>query len=214
MIILRLKKVKDASIIIEKSSYVILNPTEYKGNWALLFDNKNPIDIEIGMGKGDFIIGMAKRNPNVNYIGIEMFDSVLVRAVQKLENENIPNLKLIRMDANDIGSIFDSEINAIYLNFSDPWPKARHEKRRLTSHNLLSKYDSIFKYDMKIYQKTDNIDLFSFSIESLSTYGYILKKVTLDLYNNMTQDNVQTEYEKRFNEQGVKICRLEAYKKK
>lgn len=202
---MRLKKVKDANIIIENSSYVILNPTEYKGNWISLFDNKNPIDIEIGMGKGDFIIGMAKKNPNINYIGIEMFDSVLVRAVQKLENENIPNLKLIRMDANDIGSVFNNEINAIYLNFSDPWPKARHEKRRLTSHNLLSKYDSIFKYDMKIYQKTDNIDLFSFSIESLSTYGYILKKVTLDLYNNMIQDNVQTEYEKRFNELGVKI---------
>lgn len=211
---MRLKKVKDANIIIENSSYVILNPTEYKGNWISLFDNKNPIDIEIGMGKGDFIIGMAKKNPNINYIGIEMFDSVLVRAVQKLENENIPNLKLIRMDANDIGSVFNNEINAIYFNFSDPWPKARHEKRRLTSHNLLSKYDSIFKYDMKIYQKTDNIDLFSFSIESLSTYGYILKKVTLDLYNNMIQDNVQTEYEKRFNELGVKICRLEAYKKK
>ena len=164
------------------------------------------------MGKGDFIIGMAKQNPNVNFIGIEMYDSVIVRAVQKLENESIPNLKLIRMDANEINEVFDKEIDVIYLNFSDPWPKERHSKRRLTSHNLLKKYDTLFKNDKKIYQKTDNIDLFAFSIQSLSTYGYTLKNVTLDLYNNMIEGNVATEYEKRFNEAGTRICRLEAYK--
>lgn len=213
MIILRLKNVKNASNIIKTSDYIILEPSKNKGKWNIVFNNNNPIDIEIGMGKGDFIIGMAKQNPNINYIGIEMYDSVIVRAVQKLENESIPNLKLIRMDANDIDNVFEKEINTIYLNFSDPWPKERHSKRRLTSHNLLSKYDSLFLGEKKICQKTDNINLFAFSIESLSTYGYVLKNVTLDLYNNMIDGNVATEYEKRFNEKGVKICRLEAYKK-
>lgn len=212
VIILRLKNVKNASEIIKSSNYVVLDPFEYKGKWNKLFSNNNPIDIEIGMGKGDFIIGMAKQNPNINYIGIEMYDSVIVRAVQKLENEYVSNLKLIRMDANEIDKVFEKEVNTIYLNFSDPWPKERHSKRRLTSHNLLSKYDSLFSGTKKICQKTDNIDLFAFSIESLSTYGYTLKNVTLDLYNNMVKGNVSTEYEKRFNEKGIKICRLEAYK--
>ncbi len=212
VIILRLKNVKNASNIIKESSYVVLEPKKIIGKWNDVFENENKIQIEIGMGKGDFIIGMAKQNPNVNFIGIEMYDSVIVRAVQKLENESIPNLKLIRMDANEINEVFDKEIDVIYLNFSDPWPKERHSKRRLTSHNLLKKYDTLFKNDKKIYQKTDNIDLFAFSIQSLSTYGYTLKNVTLDLYNNMIEGNVATEYEKRFNEAGTRICRLEAYK--
>lgn len=211
---MRLKNVRNANNIIMNSSYVILDPFKYKKNWNKVFKNNNPIDIEIGMGKGDFIIGMAKENPNINFIGIEMFDSVLVRAVQKLENEEIPNLRLIRMDANEIDKVFEKEIDKLYLNFSDPWPKKRHEKRRLTSHTLLSKYDNIFDNEKIIFQKTDNINLFAFSIESLSTFGYALKNVTLDLYNNMIDGNIATEYEKRFNEKGVKICRLEAYKKK
>lgn len=211
---MRLKNVRNANNIIMNSSYVILDPSKHKKNWNKVFKNNNPIDIEIGMGKGDFIIGMAKENPNINFIGIEMFDSVLVRAVQKLENEEIPNLRLIRMDANEIDKVFEKEIDKLYLNFSDPWPKKRHEKRRLTSHTLLSKYDNIFDNEKIIFQKTDNINLFAFSIESLSTFGYTLKNVTLDLYNNMIDGNIATEYEKRFNEKGVKICRLEAYKKK
>ena len=212
MIILRLKKVKDASNIIKKSDYIIEEPNNYKGKWNKVFNNSNPIEIEIGMGKGDFIIGMALKYPNINFIGIEMFDSVIVRAVQKLEDKKIDNLKLIRMDANYIEDVFDKEISKIYLNFSDPWPKKRHGKRRLTSHVLLSKYDSIFKNEKVIFQKTDNIDLFSFSIESLSTYGYTLKNVTLDLASSDMKDNVLTEYEKRFNEKNIRICRLEAYK--
>ena len=142
-----------------------------------------------------------------------MFDSVMARAVQKLEEENIPNLKLIRMDANEIENVFDKEIDRIYLNFSDPWPKNRHSKRRLTSHTLLSKYDNVFKDEKIIMQKTDNIDLFAFSIESLSTYGYTLKNVTLDLANNPIENNVETEYEKKFKAIDKKICRLEAYKR-
>lgn len=211
---MRLKNVKNASSIINDSNYVVKEPNSYKGCWNKLFKNDNLIEIEIGMGKGDFIIGMAKNHPDINFIGIEMFDSVIVRAVQKLETENIPNLKLIRMDANKIDEVFDKEINAIYLNFSDPWPKMRHEKRRLTSHELLKKYDNLFISDKKIFQKTDNINLFAFSIESLSTYGYTLKNVTLDLYNNMIEGNVATEYEKKFSEKGVRICRLEAYMEK
>ena len=210
---MRLKNVKNAKNIVNSSTYIVEKPENYKGNWNSLFNNKNEIYIEIGMGKGDFIIGMAKLYPNINFIGIEMFDSVMARAVQKLEEENISNLKLIRMDANEIENVFDKEIDRIYLNFSDPWPKNRHSKRRLTSHTLLSKYDNIFKAEKIIMQKTDNIDLFAFSIESLSTYGYILKNVTLDLANNPIENNVETEYEKKFKAIDKKICRLEAYKR-
>lgn len=210
---MRLKNVKNAKNIVNSSNYIVENPGEHKGNWNKVFDNDKEIYIEIGMGKGDFIIGMAKLYPNINFIGIEMFDSVMARAVQKLEEENIPNLKLIRMDANEIENVFEKEIDRIYLNFSDPWPKNRHSKRRLTSHTLLSKYDSVFKGEKIIMQKTDNIDLFAFSIESLSTYGYTLKNVTLDLANNPVENNVETEYEKKFKAIDKKICRLEAYKR-
>ena len=210
---MRLKNVKNAKNIVNSSNYIVENPGEHKGNWNKVFDNDKEIYIEIGMGKGDFIIGMAKLYPNINFIGIEMFDSVMARAVQKLEEENIPNLKLIRMDANEIENVFEKEIDRIYLNFSDPWPKNRHSKRRLTSHTLLSKYDNVFKGEKVIMQKTDNIDLFAFSIESLSTYGYTLKNVTLDLANNPIENNVETEYEKKFKTIEKKICRLEAYKR-
>ena len=195
---MRLKNVKNASEIISKSSYVVLNPEDNKGRWNSVFKNNNPIDVEIGMGKGDFIINMAKKYPNVNFIGIEMFDSVIVRAVQKLDMKDIPNLKLIRVDANEIESIFDKEINTIYLNFSDPWPKKRHAKRRLTSDTFLKKYDKVFKGKKRIIQKTDNIGLFAYSITSLSTYGYTIDDVTLDLKNEGDYNNVQTEYEKKF----------------
>lgn len=209
---MRLKKVKNAENIVNESKYIIKNPSEYKGRFNELFNNNNPISIEIGMGKGNFIIGMAKLFPKINFIGIEMFDSVIVRAVQKLDDENIPNLRLIKMDAKDIEDVFYKEIDTIYLNFSDPWPKKRHAKRRLTSHEFLKKYDSIFKGEKKIFQKTDNKDLFSYSIESLSTYGYTLKNVTLDLHKNEIENNVMTEYEAKFKKENVEICRLEAYK--
>lgn len=210
---MRLKKVKNANAIISKSNYIIEEPEKFKGKFKEIFGNDNPIDVEIGMGKGDFVIGMAKKNPNVNFIGVEMFDSVIVRAVQKLENEKIDNLRLIKIDANDINQVFNHEIRIVYLNFSDPWPKKRHAKRRLTSHTLLEKYDNIFKGEKIIFQKTDNVDLFTYSIESLSTYGYVLKNISLDLHKDNSLDNVMTEYEKKFKSIGTKICRLEAYKK-
>ena len=212
VIILRLKNVKNANLIISNSSYVVDNPNINKGNWSKIFNNNNPISIEIGMGKGDFIMNMALKYRNINFIGIEMYDSVLVRAAQKLNNAEISNLRLIKMDANNIDDVFDKEIDTLYLNFSDPWPKKRHAKRRLTHEVFLKKYDLIFNGEKKIFQKTDNIDLFAFSIESLSNYGYKLKNVTLDLVNSDIKDNVLTEYERRFISKNIRICRLEAYK--
>ena len=208
---MRLRNNKNAKDIISNSKYVILNPEEIISSWSKEFGNKNPIHIEIGMGKGDFIIGMAKKYPDINFIGIEMYDTVLMYAVKKLEELDLPNLRLIRMDANDIDKIFKKEISLIYLNFSDPWPKNRNAKRRLTHERLLSKYDSIFKKEKAIHMKTDNIKLFAFSIESLSNYGYTLKNVTLDLHSEDIE-NVETEYEKKFSSQGGRSNRLEAYK--
>ena len=209
---MRLRNIKGADKIIEASKYVILNPEENKGNWQNIFNNENPINIEIGMGKGDFIIGMAKNNSNINFIGIEMYDSVIVKAVEKLEGEELSNLRLIRMDATLIENVFDKEINQIYLNFSDPWPKKRNAKRRLTHERFLSRYDNIFKNKKVIHMKTDNTALFEFSLESLSEYGYKLRNISLDLHNSDFEGNVMTEYEKKFSSKGVKINRLEAYK--
>ena len=209
---MRLKNVKGADLVIEASKYVILDPNNYKGKWNEVFNNSNPIHIEIGMGKGDFIIGMAKMYPNINFIGIEMYDSVIVKAVKKLDEEKLDNIKLIRMDARLIEDVFDKEIDLIYLNFSDPWPKNRCAKRRLTHERFLNRYENIFKSKKTIYMKTDNIDLFAFSIESLSEFGYKLKNVSLDLHNSDFENNIMTEYEKKFSSKGVKINRLEAYK--
>ena len=209
---MRLRNVKNAYEIVNDSNYVIKNPEQYIGKYKELFNNDNPINIEIGMGKGDFIIGMAKKYPNTNFIGIEKYESVMVRAVEKLENIDLPNLKLIRMDAINIDKVFDKEINTIYLNFSDPWPKKRHAKRRLTSDIFLKLYDKIFISKPHIIQKTDNILLFASSIESLVDYGYKFNKVSLDLEHDDI-DNVITEYENKFMSMGTKINYLDAYKK-
>jgi tRNA (guanine-N7-)-methyltransferase len=209
---MRLRNIKGADKMIEASKYTINEPENNKGKWNKVFGNNNPIHIEIGMGKGNFIIGMAKNNPDINFIGIEMYDSVIVKATLKLENEKIDNLRLIRMDANEIEKVFDKEIDLIYLNFSDPWPKNRNAKRRLTHERFLSKYDNIFKNKKIIFMKTDNIHLFEFSIESLSEYGYKLKNISLDLHNSDFKENVETEYETKFSEKGIRINRLEAYK--
>ncbi len=209
---MRLRNVKNAYEIVNNSNYVIKNPEQYIGKYKELFNNDNPINIEIGMGKGDFIIGMAKKYPNINFIGIEKYESVMVRAIEKLENIDLPNLKLIRMDAINIDKVFNKEINTIYLNFSDPWPKKRHAKRRLTSEIFLKLYDKIFISTPHIIQKTDNILLFASSIESLVDYGYKFNKVSLDLEHEDI-DNVITEYENKFMSMGTKINYLDAYKK-
>jgi len=208
---MRLRNNKNAKGILEECSFVIKNPEDNKGKWNKVFNNKNDICIEIGCGKGDFIIQNAKAHPENNYIAIEKYDTVLMYAVKKLEEE-IPNLRFIRMDALDIDKVFDKEISLIYLNFSDPWPKNRCAKRRLTHENFLKLYDKIFKKEKTIFMKTDNIHLFEFSIESLSEYGYKLKNISLDLHNSDIEENFMTEYEKKFSEKGVRINRLEAYK--
>lgn len=210
---MRLRNKKNANNIVNHSDYIIKNPKEHRGAWKQVFGNDNEIHIEIGMGKGNFVIKMALEHPNINYIGIEMYDSVMVTAVNNLQGreEKIDNLRLIRMDATEIEEVFAKEVDRIYLNFSDPWPKARHAKRRLTSEEFLKRYDTIFKKDKVIFQKTDNNALFEFSVESFLNHGYTLKNVTRDLYNNRIEGNIATEYETKFVEKGIKINRLEAY---
>ena len=209
---MRLKNVKGANEIIIKGIYYVDNPFMYKGKWKKYFDNDNPIYIEIGMGKGDFIIENAKRYRNINFIGIEKYDSVIVRAIQKSNELELNNLKIIRIDANKLGDIFDREIDTIYLNFSDPWPKDRHAKRRLTSPIFLDIYDKLFKDRAKIVMKTDNINLFNYSLDSLINHGYEITYKTNDL-NCLVEDNIMTEYEKKFYNKGVKINKFEAIKK-
>ncbi|MBR3117199.1 MAG: tRNA (guanosine(46)-N7)-methyltransferase TrmB [Bacilli bacterium] len=208
---MRLRNNKNAKSILEESKYVVKNPESNKGKWSKNFGNKNPIEIEIGCGKGNFIIENALTYPDKNFIGIEMYDTVLMYAVNKIEKD-IPNLRFIRMDARLLDEVFDKEIDLIYLNFSDPWPKTRNAKRRLTHERFLTVYDKVFKKDKKIFMKTDNVNLFEFSIESLSCYGYKLKNISLDLVNSNFEGNIMTEYEKKFTEKGIKINRLEAYK--
>ena len=208
---MRLRNNKNAKGILEESKYVVKNPETIKGKWNKEFGNNNPIEIEIGCGKGNFIIENALTYPNKNFIGIEMYDTVLMYAIDKIDKD-IPNLKFIRMDARLIEDVFDKEIDLIYLNFSDPWPKTRNAKRRLTHERFLEIYENIFKKEKKIYMKTDNVNLFEFSIESLSCFGYKLKNVSLDLVNSNFEGNIMTEYEKKFTEKGIKINRLEAYK--
>lgn len=207
---MRLRNIKGAQDIIAKSKYLIQNPTDYKGNFNKLFNNNNPIQIEIGMGKGDFIIEKARLNPNINFIGIEKYASVLVYAMKKLENIELPNLKIINIDAGTINETFSKEIDKIYLNFSDPWPKKKHSNRRLTSYIFLDKYKDIFKKDYIIEMKTDNQNLFEYSLVSLSQNNYKLEYVTFDLYNDDLEGNVQTEYEKKFVSKGMSIHKLVA----
>ena len=204
---MRLRNVRGASEVIENSIYVIKNYEGYKGKFNTIFLNSNPIHIEIGMGKGDFIINMAKKYPNINFIGIEKYDSVLVRAIEKIDDV-ILNLRFIRMDATNIEDIFYKEVETIYLNFSDPWPKKRHSDRRLSSEKFLKRYDSLFKSDKKIIMKTDNIKLFEFSIESFTNYNYKIQEISLDLYNDDIKDNVQTEYERKFHDKGYPIYKI------
>ena len=204
---MRLRNVKGASELIESCEYVIKDYQNYKGNYNKLFNNNNPIHIEIGMGKGDFLIGMAKKYPNINFVGIEKFDSVIVRAIEKLPND-LNNIKLIRMDAEDIESVFYKEIDTIYLNFSDPWPKNRHENRRLTSEKFLKRYDSLFKKNQTIIMKTDNRKLFEYSIISFTNYNYKIDDLCLNLYDEDISENVPTEYEKKFHNKGFPIYKI------
>lgn len=207
---MRLRNVLGANEKIMASPIMIHDPKKYKGKFKQFFNNDNPIDLEIGMGKGDFIIGMAQKYPNRNFIGIEKYDSVIVRALDKIEN--LSNLRLIRMDALEIDEIFENEITTLYLNFSDPWPKNRHEHRRLTSPIFLEKYNHLFKGTKRIIQKTDNRKLFEYSIISYVNFGYKINELSLNLYQDDLKDNIPTEYEKKFVARGQNIYKIDVSK--
>ena len=201
--VMRLRNVKNKATIMDESFYLIKNPYDYKGKWNSYFKNNNPIYIEIGMGKGKFIIENALRNKNINYIGIEKYDSVIARALQKIP-EGVNNLAMIRLDALNIEEVFSKEIDRIYLNFSDPWPKKRHSDMRLSSSVFLKKYDNIFKNIPVIEMRTDNLGLYQYSLVSFSEYGYTLKKISFDLHTD-DMPEVTTEYEDKFSNDDMPI---------
>ena len=207
---MRLRNVKNKDEILNASPYLVRNPEENIGKWKEVFGNEKPIYIEIGMGKGKFIIENAMKYPEINFIGIEKFDSVLARSLPKIP-EGLNNLLIIRMDALNIDKVFSKEIDRIYLNFSDPWPKARHHLRRLSSKVFLEKYDSIFLNDRVIYQRTDNQGLYIYSLMSYSENGYVLSDITFDLHKDK-EDLITTEYEDKFSGKGMPIYAVVATK--
>ena len=208
---MRLRNIKGAREAIDESPYVILDPENYKGRWAEVFGNDHPLRLEVGMGKGQFIMELARKNPEINYIGIEMYSSVLIRALQKMAEEELPNLKFLRIDARTLPECFaKDEVDRIYLNFSDPWPKDRHAKRRLTSRQFLARYNEILKPDGVIEFKTDNRPLFDFSLEEVKEAGWQLLLCTFDLHHEeeLMKDNIMTEYEAKFSAQGNPIHKM------
>lgn len=209
---MRLRNVRNKESIMAVSNIIVWNPKEKIGHWQEEFQNENPIHVEVGMGKGAFLKGMAEKYPDINFIGIEKYDSVVARAVENIGD--IPNIRIIRMNALEIDEVFNHEVERLYLNFSDPWPKKRWAKRRLTSPIFLEKYDYIFRGQKEIVQKTDNSILFTYSLESLSQYGYKLYDISLDLHKDeeLSKDNVETEFEHRFATQGNPIYTVTARK--
>ena len=210
---MRLRNVPGARDVMDANEYVYTEPEGMAGTWSQIFGNNNPVHIEIGMGKGRFITTLASMNPEINYVGIEKYSSVLLRAVEKQDELCLPNLRFIRMDAENITSVFGKEeVDRIYLNFSDPWPKDRHAKRRLTSRQFFARYDEILKSTGRVEFKTDNRPLFDFSVEEVNEAGWKLSVCTYDLHNDekLMEGNVMTEYEERFSSQGNPICKLVA----
>ena len=190
--------VRDANKIINDSKYVVKNPSQYKNKWSTIFNNKNSISLELGMGRGEFIIEMAKKYPKVNFIGLELNESQTATAVQKIGSQKLDNLRLLCADANEIINIFGKEIDTIYLTFSEPWPKPIDEKKRFTHEGYLRMYDRIFKKNKHIILKTDNKGLFQYSLETLSQYWYTFNRVSLDLHNDENPiSNIMTDWEKK-----------------
>lgn len=213
---MRLRNVKGSRETIAANDYCIHEPNEYKGKWQEVFENDHPIHIEVGMGKGKFIMELAKQHPEINYIGIEKYSSVLVRALEKRPELEQDNLVFIRMDAENLPDVFaKDEIDRIYLNFSDPWPKDRHAKRRLTSTQFLDRYDQFLVPEGRVIFKTDNRPLFDFSLEQVEEAGWILENHTFDLHNSeYVEGNVMTEYETKFVAEGKPINRMVIYRNK
>ncbi|MDR7000515.1 tRNA (guanosine(46)-N7)-methyltransferase TrmB [Neobacillus niacini] len=190
--------------------YIVPNPEDFKGRWNEAFAKSQPLHIEIGTGKGRFVTEMAKAHPDINYMGIEVYDSVIVAALDRLIEADLPNLKLLNVNAAELEKYFTkNDVSRVYLNFSDPWPKVRHEKRRLTYSDFLKKYEDILVDGGEIHFKTDNQGLFEFSLMSFSQYGLLLKYLSLDLHNSDYEGNIMTEYEQKFSEKGNRIYRCE-----
>ena len=209
---MRLRNITGSREVIAESPYVVQEAVQPRcpGTWQEIFGNDHPIHIEIGMGKGKFIHTMARIHPEINYVGIEKYSSVLLRAIQKMEQDELPNLKFLRMDAEDIETVFaPGEVDRIYLNFSDPWPKDRHAKRRLPSREYLARYHVILKKDGKLEFKTDNRQLFDFAVQELEPAGWKAEIITYDLHDDETlmEGNVMTEYEEKFSAMGNPICK-------
>ena len=209
---MRLRHIKGAEEEIAESPYVVQDPQSLKGKWHEFFGNDNPIRIEVGMGKGKFIMELAQMNPDINYVGIERYSSVLLRGLQKRAELELPNIYFMRIDALELADVFaEDEVERIYLNFSDPWPKDRHAKRRLTSQQFLERYDQILTPDGRLEFKTDNQDLFSFSLDEIDNSDiWHLDAFTWDLHNDaaMNRGNIMTEYEEKFSSMGNPICKL------
>ena len=208
---MRLRNIPGAREAMLESEFVIQNPKSHRNQWKEVFGNDNPIHLEIGMGKGRFITTLALENPDINYIGIEKYSSVLLRALEKREQIEVSNLFFIRMDAEELTEVFGyHEVARIYLNFSDPWPKDRHAKRRLTSQSFLTRYDAILQKDGRLEFKTDNQDLFTFSLEEIPKAGWQLDAFTRDLHHDvvLNRGNIMTEYEEKFSSLGNPICKL------
>lgn len=212
---MRLRNIPGARDIIGETPFVIQNPEKQKGKWNEVFPSAGPLHIEVGMGKGRFLMDMARKYPEINYVGIEMYDSVLLRAVQKMEEleaagEGLSNVRFMRMDARELPEVFgQGEVDRIYLNFSDPWPKARHAKRRLPSREFLARYDKILIPDGTVEFKTDNRALFEFALEEAPQAGWKILEHTFDLHKDevMAKGNIMTEYEEKFSSAGTPICK-------
>lgn len=196
--------------LLEYPQYVIQEPEGHRGKWDEVFVKDQPIHIEIGTGKGRFITEMAKANPHINYIGIELQISVIVTALDRLIEADVPNCKLMNVNAAELTDYFaPGEVDRVYLNFSDPWPKVRHEKRRLTYEHFLSVYEKILVPNGEIHFKTDNQGLFEYSLMSFSKYGMRMNFVSLDLHHSDFEGNIMTEYEEKFSQKGNRIYRCE-----
>lgn len=207
---MRLRHIKGAEETIAASPYVIQEPESCRGRWAEVFHNQNPIQIEVGMGKGKFLMELAQRHPEINYVGIERYSSVLLRGLQKREELDLSNIWFLCIDARQLAEVFEEgEVERIYLNFSDPWPKDRHAKRRLTSPEFMAVYDKILAADGQVEFKTDNEGLFDYSLDSIPQAGWRIEASTRDLHHSpMAEGNVMTEYEEKFASKGNSICKL------
>lgn len=209
---MRRRKIKGADEkLLSYEGYVITQAQNHKGRWQELFGNQNPLHLEVGIGRGSFLLKLARKNPQINYIGIETKEEVMIYGVRKSQEEGLKNILFIWQNAQDLKDFFaESELDRLYLNFSDPWPKKRHARRRLTHENFLSMYQGVLKEKGQLHFKTDHEDLFEYSLNALSDQGWQLQNISLDLYKNLPEDNIATDYEEKFTQMGLRIYRLEA----